>query len=1319
MKKLLLGGAIAALFFLNSIGARAQYCTPTFDCSDVSLTNVVVAASNIDGISDEHFYSSEGCGAVASPEPLDMNKGDHLLLNASFNAPAEPVTVKVWIDWNRDGDFDDTQESVDITFAEPTYANVQLALPSIARVGLTKMRIGVRPDNLGDFSACDNLGVGEFEDYELNISEQACTGAPVAGSITQTSGSTSFCMSGDVSFTATGYTEAANATLQWQSSEDGNTWSNVPGETSATYNVADLAQTTRFRLAAICTTTSDTGTSNEITINVIPTVIPTASITSNYGYTRFLTGDGLYEPVFTANTTNVGTDPTYRWYIDGVEQEADPMSLHWFSLQNFTTDAELRVVVTSNAECRNADTATAVLNFEVVTPSFSLTSSTGGDSTCGGVPITYTIAHNIPAHYAMWYQVYDNTDLYLSGSDLTFSITENSSYDFSATIFFNNMLTEFYNPYYRQLTEAIKPAVIPSVSISSDIADNRIVVGDSMTFTAVPVDGGSSPQYEWYIDDVAQDHNEGSLTRQFLTNAWVKVLLTSDAECPITRTNEILVEPVVPDVTLSSSAGDDPVCGHDTITYTVNTNIPAGYQNTYSVYINDVFRYNTTESTIKIGGEQASYTIRIENGILNPASAYTDNIVTNTLSATIIPTVIPTVTISSNDSDLKIVEGEIIGFTANITNGGSSPSYSWLVNGILAGFDEPALNRQFENSSEVAIALTVDEACALPAYDTVQVEVIEPVVTLISGRGDGVGCSGAALGYTIRTNLPADYEYVYDMWVNGDQVGMAMDDSTFIQFELEDYDIFVELFITAPSGLTRRLAPSNTISETLTPLTEVTGSIILPTALCYLQPATFTATGTDLGSSPAYVWYRNGVEVPGVTSAQYNVSNISKYVEEEISVEITPDIACPTEETLTATETVQATATPDPNTTYSTSSGSTRLCEGDYVTFLSKSAYLSSTTFSWARDGVTIDGATDEYYGTDQPGAITATVTRRGCTRTAAPRVINPLPMAVAGEVGNPGGTEGSFCTNGYTTLQAATNVTGASYRWRRNSSEMGAAATQKIIRQGNYKVTVTKNGCAAVSDPFFVAETETDISVTTDDALDFCTPAFATLQAVDDDAYSYQWYKSSTLLAGETNSSFAAIASGSYRVSISNDGCPALKSDITKVIATVTPVATISRLTKQAAYWMLRAYPTTTGHTYQWYRNDTLITDSVRRDFMATKNGSYSVIATKGACTSAMSAPYLVNATTFSTGGARTVAGIAAGNNVLINVFPNPSTGIFNIGSEELVSIIVKDVQGRMVMDVRNATQVDLSGEAAGMYIMSITNAEGKLLQVERVVKQ
>jgi len=79
--------------------------------------------------------------------------------------------MSVYIDYNRDGDFDDANEQAYTTSAKTMSPNTRsgnIVIPVDAALGLTKMRIVVAED-VASPGSCMNLGYGEVEDYSIMI----------------------------------------------------------------------------------------------------------------------------------------------------------------------------------------------------------------------------------------------------------------------------------------------------------------------------------------------------------------------------------------------------------------------------------------------------------------------------------------------------------------------------------------------------------------------------------------------------------------------------------------------------------------------------------------------------------------------------------------------------------------------------------------------------------------------------------------------------------------------------------------------------------------------------------------------------------------------------------------------------------------------------------------------------------------------------------------------------------------------------------------------------------------------------------------------
>ena len=71
--------------------------------------------------------------------------------------------------------------------------------------------------------------------------------------------------------------------------------------------------------------------------------------------------------------------------------------------------------------------------------------------------------------------------------------------------------------------------------------------------------------------------------------------------------------------------------------------------------------------------------------------------------------------------------------------------------------------------------------------------------------------------------------------------------------------------------------------------------------------------------------------------------------------------------------------------------------------------------------------------------------------------------------------------------------------------------------------------------------------------------------------------------------------------------------------------------------------------------------------------------------------------------------------NEINAKVYPNPSSGLYNIENVDNATITVMDIYGKVIMTVSNTTQVDLSNQADGIYILTIS-AEGFKSTTKRI---
>lgn len=72
------------------------------------------------------------------------------------------------------------------------------------------------------------------------------------------------------------------------------------------------------------------------------------------------------------------------------------------------------------------------------------------------------------------------------------------------------------------------------------------------------------------------------------------------------------------------------------------------------------------------------------------------------------------------------------------------------------------------------------------------------------------------------------------------------------------------------------------------------------------------------------------------------------------------------------------------------------------------------------------------------------------------------------------------------------------------------------------------------------------------------------------------------------------------------------------------------------------------------------------------------------------------------------------------VNVYPNPATNVLNIAANEAVNVSIFSIDGKKVADITNATAIDISRLAAGMYMAQVRSAATNgLIKAVKFTKQ
>lgn len=137
----------------------------------------------------------------------------------------------------------------------------------------------------------------------------------------------------------------------------------------------------------------------------------------------------------------------------------------------------------------------------------------------------------------------------------------------------------------------------------------------------------------------------------------------------------------------------------------------------------------------------------------------------------------------------------------------------------------------------------------------------------------------------------------------------------------------------------------------------------------------------------------------------------------------------------------------------------------------------------------------------------------------------------------------------------------------------------------------------------------------------------------------------------------------------------------------------------------------TDTYATYQWIRNGMPVSGATNPTYTVTENGNYQVAVKNENDCADTSAVYTVTNYT----GVETLKTLAK----QINVYPNPTADMVYIQSPVKVNIMLTDMQARTIREAEGIHGLSLKDLSDGIYLLQISDRNGTLIKMEKVVKQ
>jgi hypothetical protein len=865
--------------------------------------------------------------------------------------------------------------------------------------------------------------------------------------------------------TQTYATSAANAaTFNW-TVPGGSTISSGQG----TDTIKVLFGITSGDISVTATNGCGTSPATTLAIAITPSVVPDVSIAVTTGSNPTCQGTNVG---FTATPVNGGPTPTYQWQVNGGNVGTD---IATYASSGFNNTDLVRCILTSNATCATppkdtSNVITLTVNPNVV-PSISIALITGTNPSCVGSALTFTATPTNGGTPTYDWKVNGGSvgtgssfsSSTLANNDIVSCVMTSTAACASPTTANSNTITLTRNA-----------IVTPTVSIAITSGSNPTCTGSSVTFTATPNNGGTSPTYDWTLNGLSVATTATYTTSALVTNDEVSCIMTSNATCissPTANSDKITmtVNPsVTPSVTIAITSGGNPTCQGATVTFT-STPTNGGASPTYDWKVNNlsVASGTTYSSSTFVDGDKVSCVLTSDNPCANPTKATSSEI---TISVT--PLATPSVSIAITSGSNPSCAGTSVTFTATPTNGGSSPSYSWKINGTTTSTGATFTSTSLLNNDQVTCEMTSNIAC--PSTPTVTSNtiamtinpVLVPVVSIAITTGTNPMCEGATTTFT-ATPTNGGISPSYSWTLNGGSVSI---NSTYTSSTLENNDVIV-------CAITSNATCANPTTANSNEITMVVNSNNTPTVViaissgnnptCTGENMTFTATPTNGGSNPLFDWKLNGTSIE--TGATYSTTTL--VTDDEVSCVLTSNAACASPATVSSNEiTIAIAASVTPEISISVTSGNNPSCTGSSVTFTADPTNGGNTpSYEWLLNGNPV-GTSSTYTSsslTTGDKVECNLVSSSGCaspTSASSNEIIMTVNSIVTPSIsiaitsGSNPSCDGSTVTFTATPTNGGTTPT---YSWTLNGTAVGTGTTYSsstLINGDNIYCVLTSN---------------------------------------------------------------------------------------------------------------------------------------------------------------------------------------------------------------------------------------------------------------------
>ncbi len=510
----------------------------------------------------------------------------------------------------------------------------------------------------------------------------------------------------------------------------------------------------------------------------------------------------------------------------------------------------------------------------------------------------------------------------------------------------------------------VSASVMASVSVFANIT--TICTGGQVDFTATPANGGAAPLYQWQVNGINVGAN--SLVNTFSSTTLnngdvVTCIMTSNLACatgsPATSNSvAITVNPIAPAGVNIVATTPTTICSGDQVDFTA-TAINGGATPTYQWQVNgaNAGANSTTFSSTTFNNGDVITCIMTSSNLCSTGNPATSN----SIPIIVTPSVVASDTITSVPNPVVICSGDPVIFTSVATNGGSSPTYQWQVNGSNVGSNSTIFaSSTLNNGDVVTCILTSNANCVTNSPDvsnSISVTVTTGLVASVTITADSTTiCFGDLVNF-IATAVNGGGASSFQWQVNG--INAGTNSSAFSSTTLNNGDVVTCIMTSSLSCVSGSPATSNAIAMTVT--NGAPASVLISatsTSICSGDIVVFTATPTNGGAAPTYQWQVNGVNI-GTNSATFSSTTLAD--NDIVTCIMTSNANCVSNNPATS-NTITISVTPQTDASITLSADNTTICEGMTATITATGLNGGTApVYTWLVNGTIISNTGSSY----------------------------------------------------------------------------------------------------------------------------------------------------------------------------------------------------------------------------------------------------------------------------------------------------------------------------------------------------------------------